>query len=203
MVMHDMTGHSFFSWEVVSTAERPDNNKTKGSWWMCRCSCGQKEALNGRMIRASRAKKMCDFCTGKGLASVDGVKTPTYYSWRAMKSRCLVKSDTNYPRYGGSGIGVCNRWKDSFRNFYYDMGERPEGRTLDRIDGKVGYSPENCRWATLKEQARNTTNFKLTDEDVLNIKILVKSGLTQQHVSDMYKVSRSHVGNICRGFSRV
>ena len=83
------------------------------------------------------------------------VGTPTYTSWIAMKQRCLNKKHPAYHKYGELGITICDRWKDSFVNFYTDMGARPEGKTLDRIDGFEGYYKENCRWATATEQMNN------------------------------------------------
>lgn len=82
-------------------------------------------------------------------------KSPTYYSWRAMRERCKVPTATAYERYGGRGIKVCKRW-DSFKNFLADMGPRPSRKvSLDRLDNDKGYFPKNCRWATRKEQANN------------------------------------------------
>lgn len=72
-----------------------------------------------------------------------------------MIGRCHNPNSSGYSSYGGRGITVCERWRD-FANFLADMGERPEGKTLDRIDGSLGYFPENCRWATVGEQNRNT-----------------------------------------------
>ncbi|MBP8291128.1 MAG: hypothetical protein KAX65_00055 [Caldilineaceae bacterium] len=77
-----------------------------------------------------------------------------------MKSRCNNPNSTGYELYGGRGITVCERWQNSFENFYADMGERPIGKTLDRIDCERGYSPKNCRWATPKEQAVNQIGFR-------------------------------------------
>jgi len=81
--------------------------------------------------------------------------SPTWRSWWGMRARCLFASATNYKRYGGAGIKVCDRWQDSFVNFLEDMGERPEGKTLDRLDAKGDYEPDNCRWATYSEQNRH------------------------------------------------
>jgi hypothetical protein len=78
-----------------------------------------------------------------------------------MKRRCYSETDVEHESYRSRGIKVCDRWLHSFENFLADMGERPEGKTLDRIDNKGGYIPENCRWATRSEQQRNKENTKL------------------------------------------
>lgn len=77
-----------------------------------------------------------------------------YKVWHAMHKRCTDQKYSNYPNYGGRGINVCERWAD-FSVFLEDMGERPEGAVLDRIDNEKGYSPDNCRWATPAESVRN------------------------------------------------
>ena len=80
---------------------------------------------------------------------------PGYRSWTSMLERCRNNKRHNSHRYRDRGITVCDRWRESFLNFYEDMGERPAGTSLDRIDNTKGYSPENCRWATALEQSRN------------------------------------------------
>lgn len=81
-------------------------------------------------------------------------RSPTRSSWDAMRQRCYQKSARSYKSYGGKGVIVCERWH-KYENFVFDMGERPEGRTLDRINPCGNYEPENCRWATDSEQRAN------------------------------------------------
>src|SRR5437879_5828925 len=83
------------------------------------------------------------------------VMTPTYRTWAEMKTRCYNKKRPEYPRYGGRGIKVCDSWLHSFTNFFADMGVKPKGFSIDRVDNDGNYEPRNCRWATRLQQARN------------------------------------------------
>lgn len=103
----------------------------------------------------------------KGESSTEGHRTnkngkpsPTYYSWISMKGRCNYKNGPDYKRYGGRGIKICKEWEKDFLRFLKDMGERPEGTSLDRIDNDGNYNKKNCRWATVKEQSNNRRNNK-------------------------------------------
>lgn len=87
--------------------------------------------------------------------------TPEFRTWCAMLQRCYYEKGEKYPLYGARGITVCDRWKESFEAFLEDMGPRPDGYTLDRIDGKGNYEPSNCRWATQKEQIANRDRTNL------------------------------------------
>jgi hypothetical protein len=85
--------------------------------------------------------------------------SPTYHSWEAMKQRCMNENDKQYPEYGGRGIVVCDEWQN-FEQFLADMGERPDGYSIDRIDNDAGYNPENCRWTDHQTQCRNRRSSK-------------------------------------------
>ena len=86
-----------------------------------------------------------------------------YWSWRSMKLRCYNKNNHNYKNYGGRGIKVCDRWRSSFANFLADMGERPFGHTLNRINNDGNYEPLNCKWSDGKSQCRNQRNNHLIE----------------------------------------
>ena len=87
-------------------------------------------------------------------------QTATYRTWTAMRDRCERRENARFKRYGGRGIKVCERWQD-YANFLQDMGIRPPGKTLDRIDNNGDYEPANCRWATQDEQRRNTSKSRV------------------------------------------
>ncbi len=92
-------------------------------------------------------------------------RSPTENSWFAAKQRCTNPSSDSYPRYGGRGIRMCEAWVNDFAAFFADMGERPPGTTLDRIEVNGDYEPSNCRWATVKQQQRNTRRNRFIEID--------------------------------------
>lgn len=93
-------------------------------------------------------------------------RVPGYSSWNTMLYRCTSPKSPNFAYYGGRGITVCERWRNSFKAFLDDMGQRPPGTTLERIDNNGNYEPGNCKWATRSEQQRNSRNARLSQAQI-------------------------------------
>lgn len=117
-----------------------------------------------------------------------------------MRQRCTNPKNKQWEDYGGRGITVCARW-DDFDTFLADMGPRPEGMSLDRIDNNKGYSPDNCRWATRTQQNRNSRQAKLTAADAAFIRTLHQSGRRQIDIANDMGVTQAHVSAVIRGVS--
>jgi hypothetical protein len=149
----DVAGQKFGLLTVVAASERKTH---AGKLWQCQCDCGGQTVTTSLKLRSGHTTS-CGCVQKARLAASHRThgranKDRTYKSWKEMRRRCLNLNADQYKWYGGRGITICARWSD-FENFVADMGERPSGTSLDRINPDGPYEPQNCRWATAKQQA--------------------------------------------------
>jgi hypothetical protein len=134
--------------------------------WLCRCDCGRSGLFSGKKLRTGHTKSCGCWkvdqtrkrATTHG-ATAGRTETREYRTWKSMLARCLQPNREDFKYYGGRGITVCERWL-VFENFLADMGSKPSGLTIERIDNDAGYFPGNCKWATRFEQMANTRKPK-------------------------------------------
>lgn len=148
----DMTGRRYGTLVVIE--RRGSSSKYPRAQWLCRCRCGREIIVMGYSLRSGNTSN-CGCLRGAKSRTHGMTGTPEYRSWYSIKDRCGNSNNADYHNYGGRGVTVCERWLHSFQNFIDDMGARPAGTSLDRIDVNGHYEPSNCRWATPKEQSRN------------------------------------------------
>ena len=161
----DRTGHVYGRLTVRCRDDAAGPaSKGKRTRWVCVCECGGSKVATGHEL-ASGDTRSCGCIKKEELAlraRTHGMtRTPTYRSWQAAKERCHNPKSSNFDRYGAHGIEMCERWRNSFPAFLEDMGSRPEGMTLDRLDQCKGYEPGNVQWATPAEQSVNRGTTKL------------------------------------------
>lgn len=149
----DLTGQRFGRLIIMTRAP----SRGYRTYWNVRCDCGTEKEVSQSVLVTGKAKS-CGCFNAENRAVINTkhgkVNTPTYISWCSMWARCTNSKLKSYANYGGRGVSVCEEWKD-FSVFLSDMGERPNGTSIDRINVNGNYEPSNCRWATPSEQRRN------------------------------------------------
>jgi len=193
----------------LTVIRRSDKATYRGASWLCRCDCGMKTVVASCHLRKgdTRSCGCLRVDVGRELLTTHGLyyeRMSEYWTWNDMIRRCYSPKRKRYPDYGGRGIRVCKRWRESFANFFADMGPRPKRLTLERKNNDGNYTPKNCCWATRKQQVHNrrdlvATHRKLTREQAYFIRDAYNAGgVTQQQLADKFKVHVTNISMITR-----
>lgn len=192
----DLSNRKFDRLEVIERA--PENDANNEVQWLCRCRCGnivkvrRGDLIKGKVKSCGCLKKEKSRANGKNCITHGMTRTRLYREWSGMKARCYSPSNGNFKNYGARGITVCQEWLDDFMAFHtwaiekgYDE-KAPRGiYTLERMDNDGPYSPENCRWATIREQSlnkRDTVRLTYNGETLLVHKWASKTGLSAERI---------------------
>jgi hypothetical protein len=190
----DLLGQRFGRLLVIG---KGPTNRFNHSTWKCLCDCGMESVTETQKLRSGHSQS-CGCAFREKIGKVQfrhgacvGELTPEYRSWSAMIDRCENSRSADFADYGGRGIRVCDRWRQDFAAFRADMGPRPKGSSIDRLDNDRGYEPENCAWRTPRQQARNKRNtLRVTLPDG---SLVVLSEYAELHGVDYHCMYARHI----------
>ena len=206
----DLSGQRFGMLLVIG----PATNLGMRTRWLVRCDCdpdvvaavatlhltsGRQRACGCQRTSTATRNLHRELATKHGhAASTNSAPSSSYKSWVCMWQRCTNPAIHNFSSYGGRGISVCERWR-SFDLFLADMGERPEGTSIDRFPARDGnYEPGNCRWATATQQARNRSATKVSPENVREIRVRMSAGDSANVLSKQFNLAPNTIRQINR-----
>lgn len=228
----NISGQRFGMLTAVQYTHRQLSSGRKMPAWRMRCDCGTEViAMTVNIMKGKHQSCGCNRLSWMSERYAGDTKLPEYGVYRQMLDRCYLKTAPNFKWYGGDGVTVCDQWRfgvdgrTGFQCFIADMGRRPEGLTLDRIDPRKSYGPDNCRWATWAEQAKNrradhlspadrrrlykarrapflgelATNAKLTNAQVAEIKRLIAKGARTSALATQFNVAAQTICGIKAG----
>lgn len=204
----DLSGHLFGRLKVMhrlaSTALHGRNR-----WepqWSCLCICGKQTVATSRNLVGGK-KRSCGclkrevsgHCNATHGQTIGG-NSRLYRCWRDVVNRCTNPKVECYQRYGGSGVTICEEWRNSFEAFSRDVGEPPDvSLTIDRIDNDKGYEPGNCRWATHTTQSRNRRYCKLSVDAAVDVRTRHAAGDSYAQLARAFGASKSTIAMCCTG----
>lgn len=175
--------------EVLALAYNVKNGNTRS----CGCMAREARSARGKAVGAE---------LGRMNRKHGQSTTATYASWRDAKARCYNPNVHSYPHYGGRGIGMCERWRNSFEAFLEDMGQKPDGLTLERENNDRDYEPGNCVWATRRDQSQNRPAFnRLNRKTAADVRRRLRAGESVEALAAEFGAARSTIQNVGDGKS--
>ena len=195
----DLTGQRFGRLLVTARAA-----SRHGARFHCICDCGSQVVarasnLRGGYTRSCGCLKYEETSKRRRKHGHSVPETSEYRTWKSLKGRCNNPNDKAFHNYGDRGITICDRWRNSFENFFADMGPRPPNLSLERIDNDGNYEPGNCVWDTRRKQNRNQRRTKLTEHKAALIRERFLAGLSSREIASEFGVTKSTVRKINRG----